>query len=340
MFAEGSSVHLYRVFFYSGSSALSPPADLASDAWAAAHALAYSRARRTPDWIPAAGARSHHLLRGHRAARLAQPGRAARARRPEPHYSPEQQKLRFAAHEGRARHHPLPAPQRKEFWYYIDRNYNEIQSLAQLDKLKETLGKSVLILDERLLSVANRPIYERLMAAAPGHLLETHGDNCARRRRGRMSSPSSRCGCRSLYRWFISHKYPPLVLVRRAYLPGDAARSRSVPVAANEVLNEPTDARLLPLLPRPARQSRSDGAGAGRRHRDGQAADDPESPTRRGAHRRRRRPRGQARGSVRRRRPRDRRAAAVAPRNGKVTALLSPSLALSAGAHWKAPTYT
>ena len=45
---------------------------------------------------------------------------------------------------------------RKEFWYYIDRNYDEIQSLAQLDKLKPTLAKSVLILDEHLLSAADR----------------------------------------------------------------------------------------------------------------------------------------------------------------------------------------
>ena len=44
MFAEGSSVHLYRVFFYSASSR-SPPTDLAADACAG---LAPPRAAREP----------------------------------------------------------------------------------------------------------------------------------------------------------------------------------------------------------------------------------------------------------------------------------------------------
>src|SRR5206468_9131920 len=92
----------------------------------------------------------------------------------EAHYDPEQKKLRFAA-EVHARttrdqrviiHYPHLGA-RKEFWYYIDRNYDEIQSLRELDRLKATLGKSVLILDEHLLSVADRPIFERLIAAHP-----------------------------------------------------------------------------------------------------------------------------------------------------------------------------
>src|SRR5207302_7588425 len=92
----------------------------------------------------------------------------------ETHYSPEQQKLRFAA-EVHARtskddrviiHYPHLGA-RKEFWYYIDRNYDEINGLGQLDKLKATQPRSVLILDERMLSVVDRPIYERLIAAHP-----------------------------------------------------------------------------------------------------------------------------------------------------------------------------
>src|SRR2546423_7583872 len=53
MFAEGSSVHLYRVFFYSGFFALAV-ADLASDAYAAAHRLVMSPRVRTPALLPAA----------------------------------------------------------------------------------------------------------------------------------------------------------------------------------------------------------------------------------------------------------------------------------------------
>ena len=49
------------------------------------------------------------------------------------------------------------------------------------------------------------------------------------------------------YRWFVSHKYPPLALVRRAYLPGEcAALALGVPVASDERVDEPSDARLVP----------------------------------------------------------------------------------------------
>ena len=289
MFAEGSSVHLYRVFFYSGFFALAV-ADLASDAWAAAHRLAYSRARRTPDWIPAVAAGAlvaayfvavvphawHNLLES----------RVLMGTHGEPHYSPEQQKLRFAA-EVHARttkderviiHYPHLGA-RKEFWYYIDRNYDEIQSLAQLDKLKPTLGKSVLILDERLLSVADRPIYERLIAAHPVTYFESFTMVDLRSSTPGAQSFAFQPAPMSLaYRWFISHKYPPLVLVRRAYLPGECSRARARRPRRRQRGARGADRRApLALLPQPARRPRADGAGAGRRHRDRQAADDPRS---------------------------------------------------------------
>jgi hypothetical protein len=50
----------------------------------------------------------------------------------------------------------------------------------------------------------------------------------------------------ALYRFFVSHKYPPLALVRRAYLPGECEALRlGVPVATDEELREPGDARLM-----------------------------------------------------------------------------------------------
>jgi hypothetical protein len=49
------------------------------------------------------------------------------------------------------------------------------------------------------------------------------------------------------YRYFVSHKYPPLALVKRAYLPGEcAALQHGIPVASDEELPEPADARLMP----------------------------------------------------------------------------------------------
>jgi hypothetical protein len=258
MFAEGSSVHLYRVFFYSGFFALAV-ADLVSDAYAATARLAHSRHRRAPAWLPAAVAGSlvaaWFVAEAPHAGRNLLESRVLMGTFGEPHYSPEQQKLRFAAevHARTSRderviiHYPHLGA-RKEFWYYIDRNYDEIQSLAQLDKLKATLPKSVLILDEHLLSVADRLIFEHLIAEHPVTFFDGFTMVDFRSSTPRAQSyafapqPMS-----AAYRWFISHKYPPLALVRRAYLPGEcAALALAVPVASDETLEEPTDARLMP----------------------------------------------------------------------------------------------
>ncbi|HXU71357.1 MAG TPA: glycosyltransferase family 39 protein [Polyangia bacterium] len=258
MFAEGSSVHLYRVFFYSGFFALAA-ADLASDAYGAARRLTHCRNGRAPAWVPfaVAGALVAVYLAAEtpHAYRNLLESRVLMGTFGEAHYSPEQQKLRFA-HEVHNRttrderviiHYPELGA-RKEFWYYIDRNYDEIQSLAQLDKLKATQSKSVLIIDERLLSVADRPIYERLIEKHP----VTYFENFTM-----IDLRSSTPGAQSFafepthmtpaYRWFVSHKYPPLKLVRRAYLPGECtALARGVPVAKDEELVEPTDVHLMP----------------------------------------------------------------------------------------------
>ena len=254
MFAEGSSVHLYRVFFYSSFFTLAI-ADLASDAYAATHRLF----RRAPAWLPAAATGAllavyfvaevphawHNLLES----------RVLMGTFGEPHYNPERQKLRFAAevHARTSRderviiHYPHLGA-RKEFWYYIDRNYDEIQSLQELGRLKATLGKSVLILDERLLSVADRAYFDRLIEAHPVTFFENFTMVDLRSSTPRAQSYAFEPRPMShLYRWFISHKYPPLALVRRAYLPGECeALTLGVPVATDELLDEPADARLLP----------------------------------------------------------------------------------------------
>jgi hypothetical protein len=253
MFAEGSSVHLYRVFFYSAFFALAVT-DLVSDAYFAARRLLH----RAPAWMPAAAAASvlsvylvaevphawHNLLES----------RVLMGTHGEAHYSPEQQKLRFAAEvharttrEERVIIHYPHLGARKEFWYYIDRNYDEVQSLAQLDKLK-TQSKSVLIFDERLLSAADRAVFERLIQQHPVTFFDNFTMVDLRSSTPRAQSYAFQpMPMTAAYRWFISHKYPPLALVRRAYLSGEcAAQARGVPVASDEQLVEPTDPRLLP----------------------------------------------------------------------------------------------
>jgi len=173
----------------------------------------------------------------------------------EAHYSPEQQKLRFAS-EVHARtskderviiHYPHLGA-RKEFWYYIDRNYDEIQSLQELDKHKSTLPRSVLILDERMLSAADRLVFDRLIQAHPVTFFDNFTLIDLRSTAPRAQSFTFQPGRMSLaYRWFVSHKYPPLSLVRHAYLPGECeALTFGVPVATDEAIDEPTEARLMP----------------------------------------------------------------------------------------------
>jgi 4-amino-4-deoxy-L-arabinose transferase-like glycosyltransferase len=254
MFAEGSSVHLYRVFFYSAFFALAVT-DLVSDLYGATHRLF----RRAPAWLPAAVAGSalalYLVAEVPHAWRNLIDSRINMGTFGEARYSPEQQKLRFAA-EVHARtqkderviiHYPHLGA-RKEFWYYIDRNYDEIQSLGQLEAHQATLDRSVLIFDERALNPSDRAIYERLITQHPVTFFENFVLVDLRSDAPRAQSfafQPRRSG--PLYKFFVSRKYPPLELKKRAYLPGECTALRlGVPVATDEDLAEPADARLWP----------------------------------------------------------------------------------------------
>jgi 4-amino-4-deoxy-L-arabinose transferase-like glycosyltransferase len=253
MFAEGSSVHLYRVFFYSSFFALAVT-DLVSDSYFAARTLL----GRSSFWAPALVAAT--VLGVYLVAEVPHTwdnlleSRVLMGTHGEQHYSPEQQKLRFAA-EVHARvsqqerviiHYPHLGA-RKEFWYYIDRNYDEIQNLGQVDKLPQR-DHSVLIFDERLLSSGDRKIFEQLIVQHPVTFFDGFTMIDLRSKQPLAQSytfvpqPMSWS-----YRYFVSHKYPPLALVRHAYLPGEcAAQALGVPVAGDEELTPVTDPRFLP----------------------------------------------------------------------------------------------
>lgn len=254
MFAEGSSVHLYRVFFYSSFFTLAVT-DLVVDAYHGAQRLL----PRAPAWLPAAVASgvlgAYFVAEVPHAWHNLVESRVIMGTFGELHYSPEQQKLRFAA-EVHARttrdqrviiHYPHLGA-RKEFWYYIDRNYDEIQSLRDLDRLQKTLPKSVLILDERMLSTADRARFDQLIKQHPvtffDHFTMVDFRSNVPRAQSYAFVPQPMTPS---YRFFISQKYPPLALVKRAYLPGECeALGLGVPVATDEELPEPGDARLLP----------------------------------------------------------------------------------------------
>lgn len=253
MFAEGSSVHLYRVFFYSSFFTLAVT-DLVSDACHAARRLA----RRAPAWVPAAGgaaALAVYLVAvvPHALHNLVE-SRVMMGTHGERNYSPRQDKLRFAAevHARTTRDQRviIDYPHlgaRKELWYYLDRNFDEIQSLAQVDKLR-TRDKSVLLLDERMLNAPDRAVFDRLIQQHPVTFFERYTMVDLRSNRPHAQSyafvpqPMS-----ARYRWFVSHKYPPLALVPRAWLPGECeALALGVPLSIDEDLVAPADAAMLP----------------------------------------------------------------------------------------------
>ncbi len=257
MFAEGSSVHLYRVFFYSSFFTLAI-ADLASDAYAAAHRL----------FRPRAGVASGRRRRG--AARrptswprCRTPGttcsRAAcswarSASRTTPRAAEAALRRRGArAHVARrARHHPLPAPRRAQGVLVLHRSQlrRDPDRCSSSDRLKATL-RQVGAHPRRAAALRRpiAPIYEPSDRGAPGHLLrELHDGRSALvdaaravlRVRAAADEPrpiagSSRTSIRR-WRW-----------CERAYLPGECeALTLGVPVATDEQLDEPADARLLP----------------------------------------------------------------------------------------------
>jgi 4-amino-4-deoxy-L-arabinose transferase-like glycosyltransferase len=253
MFAEGSSVHLYRVFFYSGFFALALT-DLIGDIYQGARRLW----PRAPAWFPVAVAVAS--LVGylcvewpHAYQNLIQ-SRVVMGTFGEMGYSPQADKMLFAAEVHKRTkqsdrviiHYPHLGA-RKEFWYYIDRNYDEIQSLSQLTSLKATLPRSVLIFDEALLAGGDRTNYEILMQHHPVTFFNNYVMVDLRSDKpGVQSLAFQPLPMRPLYRWFVSHKYPPLELVKRVYLPGECtALPLGVPVDTTEELTPISNPRWL-----------------------------------------------------------------------------------------------
>jgi hypothetical protein len=253
LFAEGSSVHMYRVFFYSGFFALCT-IDLVDDV---------SRfARRVSGNVGVgviAGAAAlglyfvnelplayHNLLES----------RVLMGTLGEAHYTPHDDQWTFAKEVTRATtpeervilHYPSMSA-RKELWYYLDRSMDEVTSMAQVDKYKATFNRSVLVYDDRAILPSERPIAEALMKDHPvrfydrfvmidlrvnGPRVEGYGFD-----RGKMSTA---------YRFWVSHVYPPLRVVRRASPTGVCTALRlGLPIAKDEQPPPPDPAQTACL---------------------------------------------------------------------------------------------
>jgi hypothetical protein len=253
MFAEGSSVHLYRVFFYSGFFALAVT-DLVAEAAGAARDL--FRRRQAP---LIAGVATLALYLGaevpHAWSNLIE-SRVVMGTHGQIGYSTDADKWLFIK-EAVARTRPdervivhyghLGA--RKEMWYYLDRSFDEITNLAQLSKYTANFGRSVLVLDEHLLSGAERAQLIELIKKHPVFFYDHYTLVDLRSQKPGASSYAFVDGRMSrAYRWLVSHRYPPLHLTRAGYFPGLCmAAQNGVPVARDEAPPpQPTDARQWP----------------------------------------------------------------------------------------------
>jgi hypothetical protein len=255
MFAEGSSVHLYRVFFYSGFFTLAV-VDLAADAAGAAGRLA-ARRGPLPTGLAAAAVLAVYFAAElpHAWANLIE-SRVLMGTHGEAGYSTAQDKWLFAADvahrvrpDERIIIHYGELGARKEMWFYIDRSFDEITHLNQLDKYKKTLARSVLMLDERALSGGERQLFRELIRVHPVIFYDHYAMVDLRSNKPGAMSYGFAPGAMSLrYRWLISHKYPPLKLTRVGYFPGLCeAVTVGAPVARDEEAPPPPhDPKQLP----------------------------------------------------------------------------------------------
>jgi 4-amino-4-deoxy-L-arabinose transferase-like glycosyltransferase len=253
MFAEGSSVHLYRVFFYSGFFALAVT-DLVDDAFHAARRL-WPR----PHWSGVAAGLA--VLSAYLFLELPHTyhnwidSRVLMGTHGEGHYDPEQHKLLFAKDvtkktkpDERVIIHYGQLGARKEMWYYLDRSFDNINSLSELDKYKKNFAKSWLILDEHALAGYDRTRFEELITQHPVTFYDRYTLIDLRTDKPLVSSYAFGIGNMSRgYKWWISHKYAPLRLFRTGYLPGICtAIEHDVPIARDEdAAPWPTDLKQL-----------------------------------------------------------------------------------------------
>jgi Dolichyl-phosphate-mannose-protein mannosyltransferase len=253
MFAEGSSVHLYRVFFFSGFFTLAV-VDLVTDAARGMQRLGGRRSLAAATGIALAalwlGVEAPHAY-----ANLLE-SRIVMGTHSQPGYGTDAEKLVFAAEvtrqtkpDERVIVESRQLGSRKELWYYLDRSFDETSSLTDMNRFRATREKSVVIYDERQLTSSERTTVQQLLREHPvtyyGRyaMIDLRSHTPGARSFELVPGPMSRA-----YRWFVSEKYPPLRLARRAYLPGlcDAV-AVGAPVARDEALPAPpTDPKLNP----------------------------------------------------------------------------------------------
>jgi 4-amino-4-deoxy-L-arabinose transferase-like glycosyltransferase len=245
LFPQGTLVHLYRVFFFSGTFVLAL-VDLTHDLgalvrWRAARRKTDEpvRTERSATGAMLAAAALYLIAVAPKAWVNLLESRQLMGAFGVPGYDPQRHKLRFAqeVHDRTTQqqrvilyYNHLSA--RKELWYYVDRTFDEIYGLRELERFKKTWPISVVMLDSRMVSADERPYYDELLRRHPASFFdgfvmidlrsEQPGITAYRFADGPMSPA---------YRFFVSHRYPPLQLLPATSGPGiDTATRLGLPL--------------------------------------------------------------------------------------------------------------
>jgi hypothetical protein len=218
LFAEGSSIHLYRVFWYSSFFALAVT-DLIVDLRAATIWILRNHAqwaRRAGLAIALAATGIYFAKEGAHAWDNLIESRVVMGTHGLPAYNNDYPKLLFAM-EVASRTGPDDfvlvhgnMPRRIEFYYYMDRSNQDIFNLNQVAALWKQHPK-LLVMTDAYPAVGEKPILLDLLKKHPGDrydryvVVDLRSDKPGFRDFEYRPQPMS-----FLYRWLISHKYPPL----------------------------------------------------------------------------------------------------------------------------------
>jgi 4-amino-4-deoxy-L-arabinose transferase-like glycosyltransferase len=239
LFPQATMVHIYRVFFFGGTFVFAF-VDLAHDLAALLQRLAATRTSTEPGSPRGATA----VLVGATALYLIAVLPKAWANLIEsrvnmgsfgvPNYDPQRHKLRFAQEVHRLTrqdqrvilyYNHLSA--RKELWYYVDRTFDEIYSLPQLESFKPRWPRSVVMLDSRMVSPDERPYYEGLLRSHPATffdgfvVIDLGSDQPGITAYRFVDGPMS-----PAYRFLVSHRYAPLLVQPARSGPGIETATR------------------------------------------------------------------------------------------------------------------
>jgi len=235
LFPQATMIHLYRVFFFSGTFIFGL-VDLAHDFGSVARWLVLRRNPKDSNCV--AERTSHAAILAVSALYLFAVIPKAWANLLESRinmgafavkgYSPQRHKLRFGqevhrrtTQQQRAILYYSHLSARKELWYYVDRTFDEIYALGEIERFRKNWPISVLMLDSLQISASEQPYYDDLLRHHPATffdgfvMIELHSDQPGITAYKFVDGPMS-----LTHRFFVSHHYPPLLLLPASSGPG------------------------------------------------------------------------------------------------------------------------